>query len=233
MKRFVSLFVLAIFAISVFAQKDVTTFLGIPVDGSKSEMKKKLIAKGFTPKQEYDVDFLEGEFNGMDVRLFIITNNNKVYRIMLTDAINQNESDIITRFNHLVRQFYDNERYISLYNNIEEAIIPDNEDIAYGTIKNKVYEANFFQKPNIEGIDSTAIRQMMMEELSSEYSIKDLKENKDEDEYNKLAMSIMIKAIMKYAMKKSVWFRINRFAGEYYITMYYDNEYNQANGEDL
>ena len=30
-----------------------------------------------------------------------------------------------------------------------------------------------------------------------------------------------------------VWFMIVEHAGEYYITMYYDNEYNHADGEDL
>ena len=33
--------------------------------------------------------------------------------------------------------------------------------------------------------------------------------------------------------KKSVWFMINNSLGSYYILMYYDNGYNQANGEDL
>lgn len=34
-------------------------------------------------------------------------------------------------------------------------------------------------------------------------------------------------------VKKPVWFMISESYGEYYITMYYDNEYNKANGEDL
>ena len=33
--------------------------------------------------------------------------------------------------------------------------------------------------------------------------------------------------------KKPVWFMISNSGGEYYISMYYDNEYNKANGEDL
>lgn len=32
---------------------------------------------------------------------------------------------------------------------------------------------------------------------------------------------------------KPVWFTISDFRGEYYITMFYDNEYNRAQGEDL
>ena len=47
-KRFIGLvFMLILFSTITLAQKDVTTFLGFPVDGSKSEMKQKLINKGF------------------------------------------------------------------------------------------------------------------------------------------------------------------------------------------
>ena len=35
------------------------------------------------------------------------------------------------------------------------------------------------------------------------------------------------------ATKTPVWFMISENFGEYYITMFYDNEYNRANGEDL
>lgn len=36
------------------------------------------------------------------------------------------------------------------------------------------------------------------------------------------------------SFKKPVWFRIiERSYDRYYIAMFYDNEYNQANGEDL
>ena len=33
--------------------------------------------------------------------------------------------------------------------------------------------------------------------------------------------------------KNLVWYRINEFSGEYYISIFYDNLSNQANGEDL
>ena len=39
--------------------------------------------------------------------------------------------------------------------------------------------------------------------------------------------------VLDMMLKKPVWFRIEEFAGKYYIAMYYDNEYNRANGEDL
>ena len=33
--------------------------------------------------------------------------------------------------------------------------------------------------------------------------------------------------------KKSVWFMISESYGKYCIIMFYDNEYNKANGDDL
>ena len=38
---------------------------------------------------------------------------------------------------------------------------------------------------------------------------------------------------MKRIAMKPVWFMISEHYGKYYITMFYDNEYNRANGEDL
>ena len=100
MRRILSLLVFFTLSLTTMAQKkDVTKFLGIPVDGYKSEMKKKLINKGFT----YDArnDNFKGEFNGRDVTIFIGTNNNKVWRIMVCDANYCNETDIKIRFNNI------------------------------------------------------------------------------------------------------------------------------------
>lgn len=41
---------------------------------------------------------------------------------------------------------------------------------------------------------------------------------------------------MRYTLSylyRSVWFMISENNGKYSITMYYDNGYNKANGEDL
>lgn len=114
MKKVLSLLLLLLFSCTIQAQKDVTTFLGIPVDGPKSEMRKKLIAKGFEPVPGQD--FLKGEFNGADVHVYIVTNNNKVYRIMLCDANTQDEAGIKIRFNNLVSQFENNKRYVKFDN---------------------------------------------------------------------------------------------------------------------
>ena len=42
MKRILTLMIIAMMACATYAQKDVTKFLGIPVDGTKTAMKQKL-----------------------------------------------------------------------------------------------------------------------------------------------------------------------------------------------
>lgn len=67
MKKIILMMIAMTISFASFAQnKDVTKFLGIPVDGTKTEMKQKLIAKGFVPKKLGNDEWLEGEFNGID-----------------------------------------------------------------------------------------------------------------------------------------------------------------------
>lgn len=228
MKRKIICWIMALLAVSMYAQKDVTTFLGIPVDGYKSEMKQKLISKGYVPKKIGDNEFFEGEFNGVDVHIYIATNNNKVYRIMLCDANTRSEADIKIRFNTLVSQFQNNKRYTSL----EDYTLSESEDISYNmTVRNKNYDALFFQVPNMEKVDTLALQEHVREEILKKYSPEQL-ENPSE-EISKEAKSMAMRMGMDMIFKKPVWFRICEHYGEYYITMFYDNEYNHANGEDL
>lgn len=241
MKKLFSIVLMMFCALTISAQTDVTTFLGIPVDGFKADMRKKLIAKGFTPTT-YREDVLEGEFNGHDVYVHIVTNNNKVWRIMVADKNNINETDIKIRFNKLVRQFENNERYKKPFDSVAEEIgnlgsneeggyiIPEEEDISYEmSVNNKRYEANFCQ------VLDKSIKEAIP--ISEEEVIKYLKaleiENPTE-EVKKNAEDLMRWSI-SYDMeeKKSVWFMICEVGGKYYIAMYYDNKYNEANGEDL
>ena len=139
MRKILMLLFTLMFACTMQAQNDITKFLGIPIDGSKTEMRKKLLAKGFTPIQGQDV--LQGEFNGTNVNVFIVTNNNKVYRIMVCDANSIDEANIKIRFNKLVSQFENNQRYISY----GEYSLSESEDISYEMlVHKKIYEAIFF-----------------------------------------------------------------------------------------
>ena len=196
MRKFLTLLAMIAISASVFAQKEVTKFMGIPVDGSPTEMIKKLKAKGFTTDEGFmrDVkrglidwdgpEMLIGRFNGEKVRVSLLVEQNKVWRICLVDKDYRDETQIKRRFNTLVRQFENNDKYVYFY----EQTIADDEDISYQmTVNKKQYEAIFAQK----GEDGTI------------------------DE------------------KRVVWFRISQRSEGYLIDMFYENEYNRADGSDL
>ena len=196
MKKLLTFAMYLILAVTMFAQNDVTQFLGIPVDGTKSEMIRKLKAKGFTTSSILD-GALEGEFNGQEVYVIPVTNNKKVWRICVMDKSSKDEGDIKIRFNNLCNQFENNSKYIS----IKDYSISESEDISYGIgVENKRYEAAYYQRPMSAGI-------------------KPMFDYTDEDR-DKMG-------------KKSVWFMIDKGLMGYRICMYYDNKYNEANGDDL
>lgn len=228
MKKIITTLVIMICFFAGFAQKDVTTFLGIPVDGYVPEMRKQLIAKGFSPQKYLDEEYFTGEFNGTKVRVYIVTNNNKVYRIMLCDDINLDEADIKIRYNRLVRQFENNNRYIST----DSYTIADDEDIAYEMlVHNKKYQAVYFQNPEKEKWDTLAIQEKMRSEILKKYTEEQLQNPTEEisEDIQNLSLNYAFEIISK----KPVWFCITERLGMYSIAMYYDNEYNHANGEDL
>lgn len=255
---------LLMLAMSAHAQNDVTKFLGIPVDGTKSEMIRQLKAKGYSYDQ-YN-DRLTGEFNGTKVEIYVATTNNKVCRIMVCDANYADERSIQIRFNRLCDQFKNNSKYVSL----GDYSIPDDEDISYEiSVHKKRYEATFYQMPNKEPLQEETqsilsskyteeqletMRVELRSILASKYTEEQL-ENMEEEHMGVEVMSIFLNSevalsdttneILSYMMenvflnyinslsKKSVWFMISDLYGRYYITMFYDNEYNRANGEDL
>lgn len=231
MKKFLCVAIAFVCTTALQAQeteKDVTEFLGIPVDGYKPAMIEKLKAKGF--RYIPNEDLLEGEFNGTEVYVGVVTNNNKVYRIGLIDKNGQNKTDIKIRFNLLCRQFENNSRYTPMTD--KEQTIPDDEDISYEiTVNEKRYEAGFYQ---ISQLDTVAIYNESKKSLLSKYTQEQL-DNPTEE----ISAEIRIKYITNKLMydlatyNKFVWFKISEHARKYYICMYYDNEYNKANGEDL
>jgi hypothetical protein len=208
-----------------YAQKDVTQFLGIPVDGFKPDMIKKLRDKGFALSASNN-DVLLGEFNGRQVNLHIGTNNNKVYRIMVNDENLVNEGDIKIRFNKLCQQFIDNKKYLATSDAEKlKLLLSDEEDISYEmSVHSKRYEAVFYQKTN--DYDSL-INALVYERINQR--IKDSLDYK----YDEQNSSTFKKLIDDKHYNKVVWFMINEFRGEYYISMFYDNNYNKSNGEDL
>lgn len=226
MKKILTLIIIAIFSLSSYAQKDVTKFLDIPVDGTKDEMIQKLKEKGFKTST-IDKDFLEGEFNGRDVRIQVVTNYKKVYRIVVTDVSSSDESGIKIRFNKLCQQFNKNDKYITS----DDYAIGDDEDISFEISAHaKRYQALFKQKPDMS--NPLDISKIIAEKAMQKYSLEQL--NNPTDEINQYLMDLTIETVNDICNHKLVWFMIiqDRY-DEYRIAMFYDNEYNHADGEDL
>ena len=210
----------------MFGQQEVTKFLGIPVDGSKEEMIRKLKDKGFRPDPQGG-EALVGQFNGSEVNVYVATNNDKVWRIMVCDANLMGETDIKIRFNNLCRQFQNNKKYMYISSTSYE--LPDDEDVAYEiSVNDKRYEAVYYQLPSV--IDTVAIAKAIEPSLS-QYTEEQLANPTKEIQVDMIAATLTY--MYELCAKRSVWFMISSLYGQYYITMFYDNGYNQANGEDL
>ncbi len=136
------------------------------------------------------------------------------------------ETDIKIRFNNLCRQFENNAKYTSY----GDYIISEDEDISYEMgVNNKRYEAVFYQ--NLVITDTLSLHNDLNEVILQKYSEKDLQNPTDEIKAD--IRNIISLHMADLLLKKPVWFMISEFYGKYYITMFYDNEYNRANGEDL
>ena len=184
MKKILSLAFLLMLSLSIFAQRQVTKFLGIPVDGSRTDMIQKLKAKGF--RYNSYVNALEGQFNGNDVWILVQANNNKVWRIAVIYKNSFDKEQIKIQYNSLINQFSNNPRYKVF--KAEE--LTDKDDIYREvSINKKQYEAHFCQLPDNENI-----------------------------------------------VKRNVWFTIKEDLNDfqkYIIAIFYENKYNEANGDDL
>lgn len=238
---------LLILSINSFAQDKnrVTRFLGIPVDGTKAQMIQNLKAKGFMYNSE--MDFLTGEFNGRNVDVMVVTDNNKVWRIMLSDVQTSSATDIRIRFNTLCNQFERNKKYC--FPNFQEVdyTIPEDEDLQYEIlVHQKRYEASFWQgsiKDSVElEKDILPETQEILNKVWGNLTQEQIQQLPTEEKQEKASeiISEMLQAAAEKFSKRSVWFMISKdtslysdYDRPYRILMYYDNEYNHSNGEDL
>lgn len=146
---------------------------------------------------------------------------------MVCDATPVDERAIQIRFNNLCRQFEKNPKYISF----GDYQIADDENIRYEiAVKNKRYEALFYQH-SVESFDTAAFQEWFVPRLLEKYTPEELQN--PTDEISAEVMKLSLEYVKEVCVMKPVWFMISEYYGKYYITMYYDNEYNRADGEDL
>ena len=159
---------------------------------------------------------------------------------MVCDANKSDEGNIKIRFNKLCDQFARNKKYVSANFGEKDYTLSDSEDISYEMLVNKKrYEAVYFQLPDPEMMDVLAqqdtYKKRIKDALLREYTQEQIdnpteKQAKDMDRIASKEVSNITYDLM---IKKTVWFMINESYGKYYISLFYDNEYNHSDGEDL
>ena len=102
-------------------------------------------------------------------------------------------------------------------------------------VDNKRYEASYLQLLEPSSMDTLTLQKVAREALLQEYTQEEIS-NPSEGQLEKMqsiAENAAANYIYELTRKKFVWFMISESYGQYYITMYYDNEYNHSDGEDL
>lgn len=232
MKKIITIIILSLMTSFAFAQTtdSVLKFLGIPVDGEKSDMIVSLEKKGFKYNPREDV--LYGEFNGNESEILIDTNHNKVCRIIVINTNPYDEVQIKNHYNLLIEQFENNKKYFTFEPNTQ---IPENENISYEiTVNKKQYEAVLYYNPIYN--NPTAKDKLYNETIETcKAWLKEVKDPRTKELYSndENFQQLVQEAMMLKFTEMRVWFTIKKGFEDYYLGIYYENQNNMANGEDL
>ena len=103
------------------------------------------------------------------------------------------------------------------------------------TVNKKRYEAVYFQVPDPALMDTLAIQQKAKAILLKSFTQEQLDNptEQQKEQIQKLLQDEGTRIFVDLLAKKSVWFMIDEKYGNYRILLFYDNEYNHADGEDL
>ena len=175
--RKIAFILLMLLTLSLNAQDndEIIKFVGIPVDGTKSEMISKLKQKGFT--FDNDANLFKGEFNGDKISGIIQTYKDKVFGIrFMYDVSGYSKTMVINRFNSLVLKYDTNEKYQSniafdkITDDIDTYQIDPYENIGNEMRNGKIYKAQYHYKYGKNLSDTTGLVQYkkeMPEDLAS------------------------------------------------------------------
>lgn len=132
---------------SLWGQKEVTTFMDIPIDGPVVSFISELQKKGFkyTPENNYkNAHMLEGVFNGQWAHIAVLADRNKVHGVGVIINVEGAEYAKL-KFNSLHAQMARNWKYL----NCQEPTVPfiaDDVDIEHELrYKKTEFKASFFQ----------------------------------------------------------------------------------------
>ncbi len=215
-------------AVPGLAQRQVTTFQGVPVDGTREEMAGKLAERGFVPAQGAQ-GVLRGPFMGGEVDLDIEEAGGRVWRVTLRDVAPGDPSLARERFNALCSRFASDSAY---YEGGRAHPIPDGEDIARGMEDGKVYSAGFHQLP--EGVSPgdfiAGVTERALVECGKIFTLEEILAGGEEVA---TAMRRLALEQLEDLFNRSAWLVIERDADGYRVVTRFDNGYNSPTGADI
>lgn len=218
MARIIFSLLILLSSLTIYAQKDITKFLDIPIDGTKAEMIQRLEDKGF----KYDIysDLLTGNLNNTGVIVYVSTHNNAVSNIIVADTTSYDRNNIALRFNNLLSNFENNPNYTKAMG--QEIFLHTDmvEDKVSEHIFNTHSKSAVFLQENRNQI-LTKIKHRLLHKYSEEQI---LNPNPDFSIYCDIQIEIINYA--QSEAKKQVIFYIKKQHGKYNLILSYQNLYN-------
>lgn len=212
---------LCMLPLSLLAESKAIRFLGIPVDGPKSEMIEKIKAKGFT--YHITEDYFTGYYYGYPVYVFVQLENRVVNRIIVYDIPQCNQKEIKKRFNELCTKFDRDKRYRSLSDSIVK--IRQNEDILKEMRLHQKQYRGLYAQGRTTRADSLAIQEALRKtdspvSIETKYKTESLRESR-----RRIHVKAMkrVTPICDGVNKSVVWFAISEKFKKFGMILVYDN----------
>ena len=137
MKRILNIIMMTMLALTTQAQQSITEFMGIPVDGSKTSLIKKLKNKGVVNMQCI--------MDNIDYNIKIYDHKGKVYRISLIEKKGTDDPCVaVKKYNDLVTRYKNDTRDYTEYES-NDLIREANSQRYKRFISEGFYYAEFFQ----------------------------------------------------------------------------------------
>ena len=226
MKRIVVFLVLFVNSVVMFGKRDVTRFMGIPVDGTKSEMLEKLKANGFASFTK-EKDILQGECDGRMVNVYLETYHDKVWQVVVADVYTLDGEGIKERFNGLCEQFSSDPDYFGRILTEDGNVIPDSVDVETMMSQGMCRAIYVYKCYDDEGEDKS-------KELNDYFLTKytqneiDSPTNEIEDDMETMKNDYYTQFISRYEFFIDI---VQKSKGNYFILMRYVNKCNNEMGK--
>lgn len=142
MKRILTTAIAFLLTLTLSAQSNITTFMGIPVDGTKAAMTAYLLKNG-AKRQGKDLIFNSIDGNPYIIRL--MTNKGRVWRVSMVDGKGtKNVEQILGIYEEMIDSYRANETQYCEYE-YNKPVDPAHEQYWENFIHQGAYYAEFFQ----------------------------------------------------------------------------------------